>query len=273
MSSRLDPTQAIEESAATGEVADIFAEIRETMNIPWVTSIWRGLAGMPGGLSTTWAAIRPLMQSDEINTLLEELKSSHHLPIPAPLTSTERTSAGVDASDGTTIIKVVEAYNRSNCLNLIAITSLLLGPGGAPVPTSPHRGPPEWPPLPRLIPPAEICPDHWALLQRTTTIGAAVKNDHIPTLWRHLLHWPGLLEVISDRFNAPDLRPSLIAAVQHTTDWVETHAPRISHLAEHTIKLSPSARAMITNYVGPQPSVARMATVGNATAQWLRASA
>lgn len=273
MSSRLDPTHAIEESAATGEVADTFAEIRETMNIPWVTSIWRGLAGVPGGLSTTWRAVRPLMQSDEINALLHELKTNIEFPIPAPLTSSERAATDVTATDGTTIINIVDAYNRSNGLNLIAITSLLRGPGGESLAVSLQAKPPEWPTLPRLIPPSEISADHWALLQCTTTIGAAVINDNIPTLWRHLLDWPGLIEVIVDRFNAPDLRPSLITAVQHTTDWVETHAPRFSHLANHTISIPETAREMLTRYVGPQPSVARMCTVGSSAAKWLRASA
>ena len=38
-----DPVSAIAESEATGEVADIFADIRATMEIPLLTSIWRTL--------------------------------------------------------------------------------------------------------------------------------------------------------------------------------------------------------------------------------------
>jgi hypothetical protein len=41
-----DPVTAIDEAKAVGETAALFAEIRQIMRIPLVTSIWRGLAGM-----------------------------------------------------------------------------------------------------------------------------------------------------------------------------------------------------------------------------------
>jgi hypothetical protein len=41
-----DPVTAIDESSAVGDTAVLFADIRQTMGIPLVTSIWRGLAGM-----------------------------------------------------------------------------------------------------------------------------------------------------------------------------------------------------------------------------------
>ena len=53
-----DPVTAVDEASATGEVAKIFADIRETMRIPLVTSIWRGLAGMEDSLETVWQASR-----------------------------------------------------------------------------------------------------------------------------------------------------------------------------------------------------------------------
>ena len=43
-----DPVTAVDEASATGRTAEIFADIRETMGIPLVTSIWRGLADMDG---------------------------------------------------------------------------------------------------------------------------------------------------------------------------------------------------------------------------------
>ena len=45
-----DPVTAMDEATATGETAVLFAEIRQTMRIPLVTSIWRGLAGMDDSL-------------------------------------------------------------------------------------------------------------------------------------------------------------------------------------------------------------------------------
>jgi len=46
-----DPVTAISETEATGHVAEIFADIRIVMQIPLITSIWRTLADIEGGLS------------------------------------------------------------------------------------------------------------------------------------------------------------------------------------------------------------------------------
>ncbi len=48
--SAYDPVTAVDEAAATGETARIFADIRSTMDIPLITSIWRGLDGIENDL-------------------------------------------------------------------------------------------------------------------------------------------------------------------------------------------------------------------------------
>ena len=53
-----DPVTAIDESSAVGDTAALFADIRRTMGIPLVTSIWRGLAGMEDSLALTWTAAK-----------------------------------------------------------------------------------------------------------------------------------------------------------------------------------------------------------------------
>ena len=55
-----DPLTALREASATGETAAVFADIRASMGIPPVTSIWRGLAGMEGSLAAVWAETKPL---------------------------------------------------------------------------------------------------------------------------------------------------------------------------------------------------------------------
>jgi hypothetical protein len=60
-----DPVTALDEASATGQAAEIFADIRRTMGIPLVTSIWRGLAGMEDSLSRVWKLAKPIYESDE----------------------------------------------------------------------------------------------------------------------------------------------------------------------------------------------------------------
>jgi len=55
-----DPVTAVDEKSATGIIAEIFADIREVMGIPLITSIWRGLAGMDNSLEVAWRAARPI---------------------------------------------------------------------------------------------------------------------------------------------------------------------------------------------------------------------
>ena len=50
-----DPVSALDENEAVGAIADIFLDIRHTMKIPLVTSIWRGLADIDNSLETVWA--------------------------------------------------------------------------------------------------------------------------------------------------------------------------------------------------------------------------
>ena len=45
---------------ATDDVAAIYADIRETMAIPFVNLIWRRLALSPEGLRWTWDTMKPL---------------------------------------------------------------------------------------------------------------------------------------------------------------------------------------------------------------------
>ena len=55
-----DPVTALSEVDAKGEIAVIFNDIKCTMQIPILTSIWRGLASIENGVSGTWRNIKPM---------------------------------------------------------------------------------------------------------------------------------------------------------------------------------------------------------------------
>ena len=55
-----DPLPAIPEAEASGEVADLFADIRATVGVRVVNLVWRHLATMEGALPWAWAAVKPL---------------------------------------------------------------------------------------------------------------------------------------------------------------------------------------------------------------------
>ena len=75
------PVSAIAEEDAVGEVAEIFADIRDTMDIPLLTSIWRTLVSVDGGLKSAWNAAKPLYQSGYPQAALASIVGSDRLPI------------------------------------------------------------------------------------------------------------------------------------------------------------------------------------------------
>ena len=60
LDSRKESVPSVLETAATGEIAEIYADIRGTLGTSVVNLIWRNLATMPDALPWTWSAVRPL---------------------------------------------------------------------------------------------------------------------------------------------------------------------------------------------------------------------
>lgn len=60
--------EELPESEATGRLAEIYEEVRRYCGVPYVSSMQRYLATMPGCLEWVWAAIRPAM----INGVVQE---------------------------------------------------------------------------------------------------------------------------------------------------------------------------------------------------------
>lgn len=54
----------VEESAATGKVAEIFADIKRTKNITFVPNMWRVLATNATQLELVWGILKPLMHPE-----------------------------------------------------------------------------------------------------------------------------------------------------------------------------------------------------------------
>lgn len=62
--SRLATVRPVEESAATGKVAEIFADIKRTKNIGRVPNLWRTLAVNPTQLELVWTSLKTLMHPE-----------------------------------------------------------------------------------------------------------------------------------------------------------------------------------------------------------------
>ena len=268
-----DPVTAIDESAAAGDTALIFAEIRRTMDIPLVTSIWRGLAGMDNSLRPTWDAAKPIYESGEPERALARSIAAANLPSPEPLAPTALTCIGMTEGDVRTARAVIAAYSRSNGLNLMALAALIAptatGSGAVLAATS-RASAVQWPlPLPPLLPREAIAADTWDIIRRVNAFGAAGLDAGIATLWRHLAHWPGLLALIHCAFAPLQSRGLIDEANARLVALSDTEGARMAHLRPTLPTLSPKALAAITGYVRSPTQVARMVGIGHALASWL----
>ncbi len=56
----------VEESEASGKVAEIFADIKETKNINFVPRFWRVIAINPAQLELVWTSLKSLMHPEAV---------------------------------------------------------------------------------------------------------------------------------------------------------------------------------------------------------------
>lgn len=106
-----DPVTAIDAAKAVGETAVLFAEIRQTMRIPLVTSIWRGLAGMDDSLRLAWAAAKPICECGEPERALARSVAVVGLPRPEPMAPSALACVRLAESDVIATRVVIAAYN------------------------------------------------------------------------------------------------------------------------------------------------------------------
>ncbi len=63
---RIATVRPVEESQATGKVAEIFADIKRTKNIDFVPNLWRMLATNPAQLEAVWTALKTWMHPEAV---------------------------------------------------------------------------------------------------------------------------------------------------------------------------------------------------------------
>ena len=178
-----DPVPAIPESAAEGETAAIFADIRATFGVSVVNLVWRHLATFPGALPWCWAAVRPAYRDGSVAFQAAALRRA--LPLPAlpvpPAVVLDAVGIGPDARGD--IRRVLDSYDQTNAMARVALTALALRLDGR-VPAAESGGRAPIPvidgPLPRL-------------LARLDALGRRPDERIVASMYRHLAHWPAYL--------------------------------------------------------------------------------
>ena len=266
------PVTALAEKKAIGPTAAVFAEIRCVMQIPLLTSIWRTLVSIDRGLPSVWAATKPIYQSGQPDVALGRLSRADIFPVPEPLEVGQLADAGIGTGEMRAALGLIDAYTRSNSLNMMALSALVLSPGGRrPVDPAPPPAP-ILPDLPDLLEKSEIAPDVWLRLEQVNRLGAGANPGQVATLWRHLAHYPRLLQLVDRAFAPLQSDGTIDRAIQGVFERSQVEGAQLAHFRGDMSAIPDPAIEMVSAYVAGPRGVARMVTMGHGLARWLRQS-
>jgi hypothetical protein len=231
MSSASQPMLAeLPETQASGRIAQIYDDIRRFSGVPYVSSLQRYLATLPGVLEWAWTALHPAMASGVIPETGWRLAADVRLAPPAPLTAAVLQRWRIDADALAAIRNIAANFVRVSPVNIVTgacLSRLLTGtdPSGAGF-TGTWTPPAMLPPMPGNVDPGALAEAQRGVLMRLATEVDGV--PFIPALYRQLAHWPAVLAWLADelgpRFQAPETdaaRAAFQAAAQAAADIVE----------------------------------------------------
>lgn len=189
----------VTENSASGEIARIYREIRRLSAVPFVALIYRHLASIPEALESVWRAVAPLLESGELQECAWRI-GTRAWPGPGAETSDHVRALG--SGSLLSLGDVLDAYNRANPVNF-AIVSLLKATPQAGGPT-PSANPRVWTPppmisaLPPIAPIADLPPEVRECVDAFAKRSEPDMPAMVPTLYRHLAHWPSVLAFAQD---------------------------------------------------------------------------
>ena len=203
----------LSETDATGEIAGIFAEVRQLWGVPYVSAIQRHLATRPGFLEWAWEAVGPAFRDGRAQeagwTAAAGLTIAPLVRIPRPALAVW----GVDARGIEMARLVADGFVRVAPVNMMfaaLVKRLLAGeqPVGSHAAATLWAAPAALPAPPAMVDPASLDAD-----QRSVLMLFASEMDgkpFVPGLYRMLAHWPGLLAhlgtVLAPRLTSEETR-------------------------------------------------------------------
>lgn len=186
------------EAHAEGHTARLYEEIRAVTGIPFVNLVYRCIATIPGGLSWTWAALRPIYESNTAAALAMAVIQNSSMPTLPQIPESYFTAAGLQANDLDEIASILDFYVRGNAMNLLAMLALcrVLDVGNyQPMALSAYPNAPDRKFSSHAIRPIlqmeAMNESTRVVVTRLNKLGEGSEPDPVnPSLFRHLAHWP-----------------------------------------------------------------------------------
>ena len=255
----------LSEDAASGEIAEIYGEIRRLWAVPYVSSLQRHLATKPGWLEWAWSALAPAFLSGQAQSAGWRVAADLELPAIPPLTTAALRNLGVATADEGVIAEVCAGFVRVAPVNLVfsgLLRRLLKGerPAGSGWPTDTWRPPETMPALPAMVHMAALDEDDQVVLLR---LGTDVDGTpFVPGLYLILANWPAYLAhlggALAPLFSAPETdaaRAALLAGIDQEVANLFAGLPPISGEGAPAPEQIPAVLATLDMYRRTSPEM------------------
>ena len=124
---RIATVRPVEENNATGKVAAIYADIKQTKNIEFVPALWRTIATSPTQLEVVWTNLKTLMHPEAVGrvgkldpTTREIIALAVSATNGCPYCVNSHTAAlrklGIDEETLGEVLAIVGLFNMTNAL-------------------------------------------------------------------------------------------------------------------------------------------------------------
>ena len=225
----------IDVASAPPEIATAYADIARLAGIPLPALIWRHLATYPTALPEAWTALRPLYATGLVQeTAWRTVEVSLAGAACGPDEQRLRT-AGLGHDAIAAYRRVLRSYNRSNPVNYVGVRILLAclarpaSSGAAPPQPALDWQPPD--PVGVLVPMIkveEIPPTLRAMIDAIAADPDIDRSRIVPSLYRHLVPWPGLLQMLHDDLTPRIRSGEMMARVTQVSAALQTEADRLA---------------------------------------------
>ena len=194
-----DPIPAVVESDATGDVKNIFDDIKNVTGVDVVNLVWRRLAITQNALPYLWDILRPAYESGFISHQAVEFQNQLVIPKLPKFKDEILFASGIDNLGKMTINNILASYNRTNATNLIALQAALItlngGENVAIEPIQKKLAGDNLLPMPRLPALSDLNPKIISLVEELNSFGEE-DGTIIASMYRHLAYWPNYLALI-----------------------------------------------------------------------------
>ncbi len=267
-----DTLPAIGESEASGEIAELYADIRATLNVSAINYVWRHIATIDGGLRWAWDAAKPMFVSGRVESECEHLQAQLSYPELPALSDATLSLAGVGRDGRDMITAILDTYNRGNLLNMVSLSALIAEPVTPPAGDRPRADLPfsatPLPPIPEI---ADLSSDVSDQVQALNDLGAKPgPNRVVASIYKHIALWPGYLSLSWVQLAAMHADGSLLQLIEDTQQKARLHA---AHLAAELGPRPPGPvgdRVRSTVFEFTDTVIARMIPIGQMLRQSLQ---